>query len=146
MALDKGHAGQWILIQGGGVSWPGYSPAGRGRANPPGCIAGGPARRLCPPGMDNPLRTRLAAFALVVGLHGFPLPGAPRRLPERPINLNTATVTELLQLPRVGPRTAERIVAWRQENGRFRRPEDLMNVKGIGEKTYQRMKAHIAAD
>jgi competence protein ComEA len=96
--------------------------------------------------MDHPLRTRLAALALAVGLLGSPLPAAPRRLPERPVNLNTASVTELLQLPRVGPRTAERIVAWREEHGRFRRPEDLMNVKGIGEKAFQRMKAHVTAD
>lgn len=96
--------------------------------------------------MDPSLRLRLAKLALIAGLAVTALPGAPRRLPERPIDLNAATVTELLQLPRVGPKTAERIVAWRREHGRFRRPEDLLNVKGIGEKAYQRLKPHVTTD
>lgn len=96
--------------------------------------------------MFNPLHTRLAPLALWLGLSVAPLVAAPRRLPERPVGLNSATRTELMQLPRVGPRTAERILAWRQANGRFRRPEDLMNVKGIGEKAFQRLKPHIAVD
>jgi len=95
--------------------------------------------------MSNPLRTRIATLILGLGITGSLLAGAPRRLPERPVDLNTATVTELMQLPRVGPKTAARIVAWRQEHGPFRRPEDIMNVKGIGEKAFQRMKAHITA-
>jgi competence protein ComEA len=59
------------------------------------------------------------------------------------VDLNSATVTELMQLPRVGARTAERILAWRRENGPFRRPEDLMAVRGIGEKAFQRLRPHI---
>jgi len=71
------------------------------------------------------------------------LMAAPRRPPEQPIDLNTATMTELMQLPRVGPRTAERIQAFRREQGPFRRPEELMNIKGIGEKTFRRLRRHI---
>jgi len=67
----------------------------------------------------------------------------PRRPPEHPVNLNTATVTELMQLPRVGPKTAQRIIAFRVEHGPFQRPEDLMAVKGIGEKTFQRLRPYI---
>ena len=63
--------------------------------------------------------------------------------PDRPVNLNTATVTELMQLPRVGIRTAGRIVAFREQHGPFRRPEDLMGVKGIGEKQFQRLRPHV---
>ncbi len=87
------------------------------------------------------LRTILLAFALS-GL----LAGAPRRPPERPVNINTATATELMQLPRVGPRTAERIIAYREANGPFQRPEDLMNVKGIGEKTFLRLQPYITVE
>jgi competence protein ComEA len=94
--------------------------------------------------MVIPFRTRLAPWIFVLGL-GSPLLGAPRPLPDHPVNVNTATVTELMQLPRIGPRTAARIVAFRQEHGPFRRPEDLMRVKGIGEKAFQRLKAHITA-
>jgi competence protein ComEA len=53
------------------------------------------------------------------------------------ININTATVEELVQLDRVGPRYAEKIVAFRQENGPFKAPEDIMLVAGIGQKTFE---------
>jgi competence protein ComEA len=76
-------------------------------------------------------------------LGGALLWAGSRPLPQHPVNLNTATVTELLQLPRVGPKTAQRIVAFREAHGPFQRPEDLMNVKGIGEKTFQRLRPHI---
>ena len=59
------------------------------------------------------------------------------------ININTATVEELIQLDRVGPRYAERIVAFRQENGPFNTPEDIMLVAGIGEKTFEANKDRI---
>jgi competence protein ComEA len=51
-----------------------------------------------------------------------------------------------MQLPRVGPKTAQRIVAFREEHGSFQRPEDLMNVKGIGEKTFLRLRPYITVD
>ncbi len=91
-------------------------------------------------------RLRPTAWILVLALWGALLQGAPRPLPERPVNLNTATATELMQLPRVGPRTAQRILAFRLEHGPFRRPEDLMNIKGIGEKTFLRLRPHITVD
>ena len=59
------------------------------------------------------------------------------------LNLNTATATELEQLPRVGPALAARIVAYRVANGGFRRPADLTNVKGIGEKTLEKLLPHV---
>ena len=60
------------------------------------------------------------------------------------ININTATVEELIQLDRVGPRYAEKIVAFRQENGPFKTPEDIMLVAGIGPKTFEVNKDRIA--
>jgi competence protein ComEA len=59
------------------------------------------------------------------------------------ININTATVEELVQLERVGPRYAEKIVAFRQENGPFKTPEDIMLVAGIGQKTFEINKDRI---
>ena len=59
------------------------------------------------------------------------------------ININTASVEELVQLDRVGPKYAERIVAYRNENGPFKAPEDIMLVAGIGEKTFEANKDRI---
>lgn len=59
------------------------------------------------------------------------------------ININTAPVEELVQLDRVGQRYAERIVAYREQNGPFKAPEDIMLVAGIGPKTYEANKDRI---
>lgn len=56
------------------------------------------------------------------------------------VNLNTATSDELEELPRVGPELASRIIAWRDENGPFAAVDELMNVTGIGEKTFDALK------
>ena len=56
------------------------------------------------------------------------------------VNLNTATSEQLEELPRLGPEMASRIIAWRDENGPFTAVEDLMNVTGIGEKTFDALK------
>ena len=57
-----------------------------------------------------------------------------------PLNLNSATVTQLEALPGIGRATAERIVEYRQKNGGFKKAEDLMNVRGIGEKSFLKLK------
>lgn len=62
--------------------------------------------------MSNPLTTLALALALALPLSAA---GRAPRAPQRPVNLNTATVTELMQLPRVGQKTAERIVAFRKQ-------------------------------
>lgn len=69
--------------------------------------------------MSNPFTTLVLALALAL-----PLPAAPDRAPlapQRPVNLNTATVTELMQLPRIGQKTAERIIAFRCRLQRYLR-------------------------
>ena len=89
---------------------------------------------------------RFTALALALGL-ALPLAAAPDRaprVPQRPVSLNTATVTELMQLPRVGQKTAERILAFRKQHGGFQRPEELMNVKGIGEKSFAKLKPFLS--
>lgn len=58
------------------------------------------------------------------------------------INLNSAGLTELMKLPRIGEVTARRIIAWREEHGGFKRIEDIMEVKGIGPKTFEQF-AHM---
>lgn len=64
---------------------------------------------------------------------------------DPPINLNRATRDELEGLPGIGAGTAEKILAYRQEYGGFQSPEDLMNVKGIGQKRFERLRPLITA-
>ena len=60
-----------------------------------------------------------------------------------PVNLNTATVAQLETLPGIGKATAERILEYRQKSGGFKKVEDLMNVRGIGEKSFLKLKALV---
>jgi competence protein ComEA len=53
------------------------------------------------------------------------------------ININTASAEELAQLKGIGPSYAAKIVAYREKNGPFKMPEDLMQVSGIGQKTVE---------
>lgn len=59
------------------------------------------------------------------------------------INLNTASVEKLQQLRGVGPKMAERIIAYRKRFGSFKRINDLMNVKGIGAKTLAKFREKV---
>ncbi len=56
------------------------------------------------------------------------------------ININTATIGELDNLPGIGPVIAQRVVEYRQEKGNFKKIEDIKNVKGIGEKIFENIK------
>jgi competence protein ComEA len=49
-----------------------------------------------------------------------------------------------MQLPHVGAKTADRIVTFRKQHGGFRRVEELMNVKGIGEKSFAKLRPHLS--
>ena len=62
---------------------------------------------------------------------------------EEKININTADEDELQRLPGVGASTAAKIIKYREENGSFRRIEDIQNVKGIGETKYNDLKEQI---
>lgn len=59
------------------------------------------------------------------------------------ININQASAAQLAMLPRIGEKVAERIVAHRKERGSFARPEELMEVKGIGEKLFLVLKPFV---
>jgi len=59
------------------------------------------------------------------------------------INLNTATAAQIATLPGIGPKTADLIVQYRQKNGPYKKVEEIMNVKGIGEKSFLKLKSRL---
>lgn len=59
------------------------------------------------------------------------------------ININTADSATLQKIPGVGPATAEKIISYRNENGKFKSITDIKNVSGIGDKTFEKMKKKI---
>ena len=59
------------------------------------------------------------------------------------VNINTATAAELQRVPGIGPKTAERIVAMRRNVGKFRSVDDLLAVRGIGQKRLAKMKPYL---
>lgn len=63
--------------------------------------------------------------------------------PAAKVNINTATAEQLTQLPGVGEKLAARIVEHRQKEGPFRSAQELMNVRGIGEKNFQKLEAYL---
>ena len=59
------------------------------------------------------------------------------------ININTAGKDELIKLPGVGESMAEKIMQYRTEHNGFKKPEDIMKVKGIGKKKFEKIKPYI---
>jgi competence protein ComEA len=95
--------------------------------------------------MRTLLRAALAAALLVVPFTAFAQNDkpAPAAAAKAAVNLNTATIDQLEELPGVGRATAQRILEYRQKSGGFKKVEELMNVKGIGEKGFLKLKPLI---
>ncbi len=69
-----------------------------------------------------------------------PAAGRVRATAASPVNINAATPAQLQTLPGVGASTAQRIIEYRQKNGAFKKIEELMNVRGVGEKSFLKLK------
>ncbi len=68
---------------------------------------------------------------------------AVQKTSEKKININTASLTELQELPRIGEKVAQRIIDFRKTNGKFKKIEEIMKVQGIGEKVFKQIKDRI---
>lgn len=95
---------------------------------------------------------QIARFAAGLTLFGILLaalptaaaPAAAGEAKRGTVNINTAEAAQLALLPRVGPAVAERIVEFRKKNGPFKSTDDLLLVRGIGERTYALIKPYVA--
>ena len=96
-------------------------------------VAGCPGRRFCVWGF--------AGVALLVTAATLAL--AQKQPPAKPIDINTAGVEQLQQLPGVGPVTAKSIVDFRKKSGPFRRVEDLLAIRGISEKRFRAIAPYV---
>ena len=99
-------------------------------------------------------RTLLSVVA-IVGLaavpHGLrasqskgPASSAAKPAVAGTVNINTASAAELVTLPGIGAKTAGRILEYRQKNGPFKKVEELMNVRGVGEKSFLKLRNQIS--
>jgi competence protein ComEA len=98
--------------------------------------------------MDRMLLSFLAALVLMAGI---PHTQAAEQKGSKNdaksavmVDLNTADATELERLPGIGSSTAARIVEYRTKNGPFKKIEELMNVQGIGEKSFLKLRSQIS--
>ncbi len=64
--------------------------------------------------------------------------------PARPLDLNSATVEQLQQLPGIGPTTARAIVHFREKSGPFRHVEDLLAIRGITKRKLEKLRPYVA--
>ena len=90
------------------------------------------------------MKARALAVAAALLLAAPALAKKPALGPNERIDLNTATVADLMRLPGVGRKRAQAIVAWREKR-RFRRPEEVTQVKGVSEGWFARVRPHLAA-
>jgi len=91
--------------------------------------------------------TIILALFLWLGFGGAILAGAIEPFPplqetDKRININTASAEELMQLPGIGPGYAARVIAHRQKHGAFKRPQDIIIVRGFNAKRYRQI-AHL---
>jgi len=93
-------------------------------------------------------QARIVVMGLALALALFQatapaLAAAKETAPAKQVELNHATVEELVALPGVGEKLAARIIEYRDQNQGFKSVEELMNVKGIGEKSFQKLEALV---
>jgi competence protein ComEA len=89
---------------------------------------------------------RIVALVLGLALSGAPVLAAEAKAPAGKVNINTASAEQLEELPGVGAKLAARIVEYRQKSGGFKSVQELMNVRGVGEKNLAKLQPHLTAE
>jgi len=85
----------------------------------------------------------LVIFSFFMVMGSFSFAEQKQASNSKLVNINTAGIAQLVTLPRVGEKIAQRIVDFRKKHGKFKRIQDLMKVKGIGEKMFAQLKKRI---
>ena len=94
--------------------------------------------------MHKRINASAALLSLVLVLTGAFIARAQHKNPPlAPIDLNTATVEELQQLPSIGPQMAKEIVEFRMKSGPFRRVEDLLAIHGISQRKLDEIRPYV---
>ena len=90
--------------------------------------------------------SRLASTCILfvfLATAGNALAATKKNLPEKPINLNTATAAQLEELPGIGPATAKAILEFRAKSGPFHRVQDLLSVHRISQKKLDKLRPYV---
>lgn len=87
-----------------------------------------------------------AGILLLLALCTANAASGKKKPPAHPVNLNTASASELEQVPGIGPSTAAKILQMRKSYGAFKSVNDLLAVKGIGEKRLEKMRKYLTVN
>jgi comEA protein len=85
----------------------------------------------------------LCAAIALVSLLGIGSGISQKKPPPKPIDLNTATLEQLEQLPGIGPSTAKEIIQFREKSGPFKRIEDLRAIHGISKSKLEKLRPYV---
>ena len=83
---------------------------------------------------------------VIISICGAAFADTQSAAPAGVVNINTADVTQLANLPRVGAKAAQRIVDYRTAHGPFARTSDIMQVKGFGQKSFDRLNPYLTVE
>src|SRR5688572_32855366 len=98
---------------------------------------------------QDPMRKSLHILALtlvLLSVSAAAMAAETSSAPTGVVNINTADASQLALLPRIGEKAAQRIIEYRTEHGPFKKVTDLMQVKGVGAKTFDGLSAYVAVD